>query len=83
MVKHILKARSIQHILHNVQRIVVAKPQHYKFTQGQATEISINKSGWEDEKRPFIFTSLPDSDYLEFTIKTCPAHLDVINQLLL
>ena len=82
MGKHIVKVRSIQHILHDVLQIVVDKPQHYNFTPGQATEIAINKSGWEDEKRPFTFTSLPDSDYLEFTIKTYPSHLGVTNQLL-
>jgi len=80
MGEHIVKVRSIQHILHDVLQIVVDKPQHYNFTPGQATEIAINKSGWEDEKRPF--TSLPDSDYLEFTIKTYPSHLGVTNQLL-
>jgi len=82
MGEHIVKVRSIQHILHDVLQIVVDKPQHYNFTPGQATEIAINKSGWEDEKRPFTFTSLPDSDYLEFTIKTYPSHLGVTNQLL-
>jgi ferredoxin-NADP reductase len=82
MGKHIVKIRSIQHILHDVLQIVVDKPQHYDFTPGHATEIAINKSGWEDEKRPFTFTSLPDSDYLEFTIKTYPSHLGVTNQLL-
>jgi len=82
MEKHIVKVRSIQHILHDVLQIVVEKPHRYNFIPGQATEIAINKSGWKDEKRPFTFTSLPDSDYLEFTIKTYPSHLGVTNQLL-
>lgn len=82
MGKHIVKVRSIQHILHDVLQIVVEKPQNYNFTPGQATEIAINKPGWKDESRPFTFTSLPDSDYLEFTIKTYPSHLGVTNQLL-
>ncbi|HEY5392120.1 MAG TPA: flavodoxin reductase, partial [Hanamia sp.] len=58
------------------------KPPHHNFTPGQATEISINKDGWKDKKRPFTFTCLPDNDYLEFTIKTYPSHKGVTNELL-
>ena len=49
---------------------------------GQATEISINKEGWQNEKRPFTFTCLPKDDYLEFNIKTYPSHKSVTNELL-
>ena len=82
MTQHIVKINSIKHITHDVLRIVTEKPQKHTFTPGQATEISINKSGWKDEKRPFTFTCLPDSDYLEFTIKTYPSHKGVTNELL-
>lgn len=41
----------------------------------------MNKEGWRDEKRPFTFTSLPDDNYLEFTIKTYPSHRGVTDQL--
>lgn len=68
--QHLVKIKSIQHITHDVLQIVAEKPQHYNFTPGQATEVAINKKGWEKEKRPFTFTSLPHNDYLEFTIKT-------------
>jgi ferredoxin-NADP reductase len=77
-----VKINSIQHITHDVLQIVTEKPQQYNFTPGQATEVSINKSGWKDEKRPFTFTSLPDNDYLEFTIKTYPSHKGVTNELI-
>jgi ferredoxin-NADP reductase len=50
--------------------------------RGQATDVSINKNGWQNEKRPFTFTCLPDDDYLEFTIKTYPSHKGVTNELL-
>lgn len=79
---HTEKIRSIEHLTHNVLRIVTEKPSEYSFTPGQATEISINKRGWQSEGRPFTFTCLPDNDYLEFTIKTYPAHNGVTNQLL-
>ena len=82
MTQHIVKINSIKHITHDVLQIVTEKPQKHTFTPGQATEISINKRGWKDEKRPFTFTCLPDSDYLEFTIKTYPSHKGVTNEFL-
>jgi ferredoxin-NADP reductase len=83
MKKHIVKIKSIRNITHDVLQIVTEKPDKYNFTPGQATDVSINKEGWKDAKRPFTFTSLPESDYLEFTIKTYPSHKGVTNQLLL
>jgi ferredoxin-NADP reductase len=77
-----VKIKSIQHVTHDVLQIVAEKPQWYKFTPGQATEVAINKSGWKDEKRPFTFTCLPNIDYLEFTIKTYPSHKGVTAELI-
>jgi ferredoxin-NADP reductase len=77
-----VKIKSIQHLTHDVLQIVTEKPAHFKFTPGQATEISINKEGWQNKKRPFTFTCLPDSDFLEFTIKTYPLHKGVTNEIL-
>ncbi len=82
MKQHVVKIKSIKHITPDVLQIVTEKPQNYTFNPGQATEISINKDGWKDEKRPFTFTCLPDKDYLEFTIKTYPSHKGVTNELL-
>lgn len=82
MNQHTVKIRSIKNITNDVLRIVTEKPQNYTFAPGQATEVSINKNGWKDEKRPFTFTSLPDSDHIEFTIKTYPSHKGVTNELL-
>jgi len=80
--QHIVKVRSIDTITHDVLKIVTEKPEKYTFTPGQATEISINKTGWKDKKNPFTFTCLPNDDYLEFTIKTYPSHKSVTNELL-
>lgn len=77
-----VKVKSINYVTHNVLRIVTEKPPQFSFTPGQATEISINKEGWQYEKRPFTFTCLPDKDYLEFTTKTYPSRNGVTNQLL-
>jgi ferredoxin-NADP reductase len=82
MEKHFVKIKSIDYVTHNVLRIITEKPHMYNFTPGQATEISINKNGWQDEKRSFTFTCLPDDDYLEFTIKTYPYRKGVTNELL-
>jgi len=78
---NIVKVKSVKKITHDVISIQTEKPHLYTFTPGQATEVSINKDGWEEKKRPFTFTSLPIEKYLEFTIKIYPDHLGVTNQL--
>lgn len=82
MEKQIVKIKSIDKATHDVLRIVIEKPKQYSFSPGQAAEIAINKAGWKKELRPFTFTSLPNDDYLEFTIKTYPSHKGVTNELL-
>ncbi len=82
MEQHIVKIKTIDKVTHDVLKIVTDKPTGYAFVPGQATEISINKAEWQNEKRPFTFTSLPENDYLEFTIKTYPSHKSVTNELL-
>lgn len=82
MTEHIVKIKAINKATHDTLKIVTEKPEQYIFTPGQATEITINKKDWQNEKRPFTFTCLPDNDYLEFTIKTYPDHKGVTNELL-
>ncbi len=82
MEKHTVKIKSINPVTHDVLRIVTDKPGGYQFTPGQATEVAINKNGWQEERRPFTFTNLPGDNYLEFTIKTYPNHKGVTNELL-
>ena len=71
----------IQRLTHNVRRYRVERPSDYQFIPGQATEVAINKEGLTSERRPFTFTSLPDADYLEFTIKSYLDHPGVTNEL--
>ena len=73
---------SIEYVTYDVLRFQTEKPRQFYFTPGQAAEISINKENWQNEKRPFTFTCLPEDDYLEFTIKTYPSHKGVTNELL-
>jgi len=82
MESYIQKIREVQKLTHDVLQFRLDKPAGYSFTPGQATEVAINKPGWEQEKRPFTFTCLPEDDFLEFTIKTYPSHHGVTNQLL-
>lgn len=68
-------------VTHDVKCFRVEKPEGYSFTPGQATEVAINKQGWENERRPFTFTALNDEPYLEFTIKRYEDHNGVTNQI--
>lgn len=81
MEEHVVKILSVRDVTHNVRSIRVSKPLGYSFEPGQATEVSINKEGWKEEKRPFTFTSLNDWPYLEFTIKMYKDHKGVTNEL--
>lgn len=82
MGNHTLIIASIDNVTHDVLRIVTNKPAGFDFVPGQAADIAINKSGWSKEERPFSFTSLPESNALEFTIKTYPEEEGVTNELL-
>lgn len=77
-----VKITSIEHATHDVLHIRVVKPKNVEFVPGQATEVSINKPGWEKEGRPFTFVCLPNDNYLEFMIKTYPDRKGVTNKLL-
>lgn len=82
MEKQKVKIKSINKVTHDVLQIKTEKPHGFQFKPGQATEVSINKEGWQNEGRPFTFTCLPEDAFLEFTIKTYPAREGVTDQLL-
>jgi ferredoxin-NADP reductase len=77
----IIKITSIENVTHDVKRFRCKKPEGYNFIPGQATEVSINKENWKEEKRPFTFTSLNEDPFLEFTIKIYSDHAGVTNEL--
>ncbi|MBS1949170.1 MAG: flavodoxin reductase [Bacteroidetes bacterium] len=77
-----VKIISIEHLTHDVLKIVAEKPNNIAYNPGQAVDVSINKAGWEKELRPFTFTSLPEEDQIEFNIKTYTSHKGVTNELL-
>lgn len=78
----LVKITSIKKITHDVLRIQFEKPEGYDFIPGQAADIAVNKPGWKDKLSCFTFTSLPEDDYLEFTMKTYPSRERVTDQML-
>ena len=76
-----VKILSVKNVTHNVRSFKIEKPTNYQYHPGQATDVSLMKDKWQQEKRPFTFTSLPDNDHLEFTIKCYTDHDGVTNQL--
>jgi ferredoxin-NADP reductase len=81
MEEHTVKILDSDYVTDDVKRFLVQKPVGYTFEPGQATEVSINKPEWKDQRRPFTFTSLPSWKNLEFTIKIYRGHNGVTNQL--
>lgn len=78
---HIVRILDIDQMNHDVKRFKVEKPEEFAFIPGQATDVAINKNGWERQKRPFTFTSLNNHSYLEFTIKRYAHHDGVTNHI--
>jgi ferredoxin-NADP reductase len=81
MEEHIVKILSIEQVTHDVKRFRVEKPEGYKYTPGQATDLTINTPEFRSRKNPFTFTSLRSAPYLEFTIKIYPRRKGVTNEL--
>ncbi len=78
---HKLTIRSITPVTHDVHHFKLEKPEGYDFKPGDSTMLSIAMEGWKGKKRPFTFTSLPQDDFLEFTIKHYPEHDGVTDKL--
>jgi hypothetical protein len=81
MESHIVKIVGIQQVTHDVKSFRIEKPAGYTFVPGQATEVAVNKPEWQEERRPFTFTSLNHEPTLEFTIKRYADHKGVTNQI--
>ncbi len=76
-----VKVTAVLSLTHDVKQIRTEKPNGFEFTPGQATEVALNKKGYQEEKRPFTFTCLPSDDYLEFVIKSYFDHDGVTKQI--
>lgn len=78
----IVRIKSIEKVTHDVLRIKFEKPEGFSYVPGQAADIAVNKSEWKETLSCFTFTSLPEDDFLEFTIKTYPSRNRVTGELL-
>jgi len=78
---HTVTLKKIEPVTHDTHHLVFNRPDGYQFEPGQATDFSLDKDGWRDEKRPFTFVNLPNSDTLEFVIKSYPDHDGVTEQI--
>lgn len=76
-----VKILDTEMVTHDVRQLTFEKPDGYEFEPGQATEVSVDKDNWRDEKRPFTFTSLNEDEHLEFVIKIYPDHDGVTDQI--
>jgi len=81
MMERNIRILNIQSLTHDVRAYTCTKPEGYQFEAGQATELSINRDKWRNEKRPFTFTSLNDEPHLQFVIKSYNDHEGVTNEL--
>lgn len=81
MANYKVKITEVTPVVTHVFRIRTEKPSNYNFKPGQSTEVSLQYDGWENEKRPFSFTSLPKDNFLEFTIKTYQSHQGVTKRI--
>ena len=79
--ENIVRILFTKEVTHDVKCFRTEKPPGYSFIPGQATELSINQPGMEEERRPFTFTSLNEEPYLEFTIKLYKEHQGVTDKL--
>jgi ferredoxin-NADP reductase len=78
---NIVKILETKEVTHDTKQFRLEKPKGYHFLPGQATDLSINKPEWKDNKHPFTFTGLNDDPFLQFTIKRYPDHHGVTDQL--
>jgi ferredoxin-NADP reductase len=81
MAEHIVKVLLTEFVTYNVKRFIVGKPPGYTFISGQATDVSINTPVLKNELRPFTFTTVNESDYLEFIIKIYKGHNGITEKL--
>lgn len=79
--EHRVKILYTEFVTHDVKSFIYEKPDGYDFEPGQATEISIAQDGWEEERRPFTFTSHKSDPVLQFILKKYPEHDSVTKHL--
>ncbi len=79
--EHRVKILYTEFVTHDVKSFIFEKPAGYSFEPGQATEVSLAQEGWEEERRPFTFTSHKSDPVLQFILKKYPEHDSVTKRL--
>jgi ferredoxin-NADP reductase len=79
--EHRVKILYTEFVTHDVRSFIVEKPAGYDFEPGQATEVSIAEKGWEEERRPFTFTSHMRDPVLQLILKRYTEHDSVTKHL--
>ncbi len=81
MEEHIVRILDTDYVTHDVKYLRVERPENYTFIPGQATDVTINTPELKDEKRPFTFTNLVSSPFLEFIIKRYPERKGITDRI--
>ena len=61
-----------QFVTHDVQRLLLTRPDGLDWQPGQGIELAIDQDEWRDQGRPFTPTSLREDRILELTVKRYP-----------
>ncbi|WP_295882843.1 FAD-binding oxidoreductase [uncultured Thiohalocapsa sp.] len=61
-----------QFVTHDVQRLLLTRPDGLSWQPGQGLELAIDQDAWRDQGRPFTPTSLLEDRILELTVKRYP-----------
>jgi len=77
---HKLTLTHNEKISHDTCRLIFTRPPGLDFTPGQATDLALDRTGWEEEARPFTICSQPEDTHLEYVIKTYPERQGVTNE---
>lgn len=78
---YILKLEKNEPVTHDTHHLVFVRPEGFEFTPGQAVDLAILREGLRDEKRPFTMVNTPDTDTIEFIIKSYPDHDGVTKEI--
>lgn len=81
MAEHTVKVIESNFVTRDVKRFLIHKPSGFTFVPGQASEVAINKDGWNTQFRPFTFTGLTKWEHLELMVKIYPDRKGVTSEL--
>ncbi len=72
MEQYTVKIKEAYFISSDVKRFVIEKPSGYTFASGQAADIALNETDWNQKFRPFTFTGLNSWENLELLVRIYP-----------